>query len=188
MRALKKTLRADASTALQMITSLPLSRAAEALTALIEGTFSLYFWLDPHAQEQIRCELTNFIFLALEKRKIITESFIFWRFLRIVQDLLRDGLAIPRREFAVGTFLEEDKSPDELFSRLTLLPEEECPDTKELSGPKPRRPGVRHKAAERALILALREKRSLSGQRVCPDKKEVSGHKMRQGELFQLAA
>lgn len=188
MRAYEKTLSAYAQNALQIITSLPSSRAVEALTALMEGILSEQFWLDPRAQEQIRSEFTNYIYLIEESRGELTNSFVFSRLLWIVKNLLRDGLAVPRKEFAVGIFLEEDESPDELLSKLDLLSKEECPDTKEVSGHKPRRPGIKHKAAERALILALKDRHNSSGQKICPDKREMSGHKLRQGELFQLAA
>ncbi len=185
MHMLKNLLRDDARYALQVVTLFSPTRAIEILQVLIEGTLLAFFWLDPRANAQIRCELINFIFL-IEKKPKITESFIFWRLLRIVQNLLRDGLIIPREEIAVGTF-SEDENLDDLLSKLDLH-SEECPDKKERFRQKLRKPGIRHKAAQRALILALKEKRVMSGQKGCPDKKAMSEHKMRQGELFQLAA
>ena len=188
MRAYEKALSADARAALQIIASLPSSRAAEALTALTEGTLVEHFWLHPRAREQIRFEFTNYVYLIDAGREELTESFVFSRFLWIVKNFIRDGLVIPRAEYSAGLLTKEDDfSEDALLSRLGLK-NKNCSNIEKMSGHKPRRPGVRHKAAERALILALREKRSLSGQRVCPDKKEVSGHKMRQGVLFKKAA
>ena len=184
MCALKKALREDARSALRIIVSLPVSRVVEALIALLEGTLGEHFWLDPGAENQIRAELTNFVFLAGQREKI-TESFVFWRFLRITQDLLRDGLAVPRREIPAGILFQEEENPEKILSKLAL----ECPDKDviEISGQTPRRRGVRHKAAERALFLALRE-RHLSGQKEkCPDT-NMSGQKVRQGMLFQFAA
>jgi len=180
MRAFKRALRADAHAALQIIASLPPRRAVEALVAMLEGTLALYFWLDQRAKIQIGCEITNFVFLIKEKRQKITESFIFWRFLRIVQNLLQDGLAVPRKEYPAG-LLKEDFSPDAVLSGLKRK-HEDHPEAEEMSGHRRRKQGVRHKAAERALILVLRDKRIVSRQTgKCPDK-------LRQRELFQLAA
>ena len=182
MHAFKRALRADARAALQIIASLPPRRAVEALVAMLEGTLALYFWLDQRAKIQIGCEITNFVFLIKKKRDEITESFIFWRFLRLVENLIRDGLVVLRAEHPVGLLGEEDFSPDAVLSGLGLKNEEDLLEMEKISGHKPRRPGVRYKAAERALILALRDKRAVSGQNwKCPDK-------LQQGELFQLAA
>jgi len=180
MCAFKNALRADARDAVQIIASLPPRRAVEALVAMLEGTLALYFWLDQRAKIQIGCEITNFVFLIKKKREEVTESFIFWRFLRLLENLVRDGLAVARTEYHAG-LLKEDFSSDAVLSGLKRK-HEDHPEAEEISGRKPRRPGVRYKAAERALILALRDKGIVSGQNwKCPDK-------LRQRELFQLAA
>ena len=124
-------------------------KAIEILTIVLFTFFENCFYLQHGAYDQIRGEVINLLYKFRNYRKI-TKYFLIIRFKKILQNLIINNLAIPRRDIPTGLLFDEENL-DKILSKFLL--QEETEEKFQEAIKLPRAKGVKFKAQMRELAI-----------------------------------